>query len=521
MLLLTSVLLIAGLAVGPAQALDPPRRPIYFTINIHGHNFSDTIPPENSEETYIRHRNEVVWLLQNANSHGAKLSFQMAGEYAEWADHLVDFAHISDYLNSGHSIGAHFHNEIRTGTRTWQKQISTPPPVIDQLWQDNLVWVERAVRAVSPTFECHRIDPANPLWFEPARSTLLAIHDGWIEAAPEDHITGFEGFTKFAHHVWNPYRRRSGELLEEDLGNRQFVDLPFYPQIGGELEGGGTMGRHAGFIATVDHLKRHILMTYVEWLAHGRSGKTDRIWTVGWVTHPDQGTRHRTEIEEMMDWMDGLLLDTETRHGSPIFKYATDMEVYQNYLEWETEHPGESHFSYEVGEPYPYSFPAMGQILEPYAYKQEIDMGTGPVQVHELVWGATADIAGATSLYWAWTTDGTQTIDLSGYLNGMAEVRDGYGGLLVTTPDDIRVGHSPAFVREATGAAPTATPTPCPCDVVGGPPPAPNPRCDAYDLLAILEDQLHQRALDTDLNADSREDGLDLFLFSAGWYRMP
>ena len=60
------------------------------------------------------------------------------------------------------------------------------------------------------------------------------------------------------------------------------------------------------------------------------------------------------------------------------------------------------------------------------------------------------------------------------------------------------------------------------CDIALGSNPALNPRCDRFDLIAILEDRKYIiPGRDTDFNNDTHENDLDLFLFSKEWYQSP
>lgn len=68
---------------------------------------------------------------------------------------------------------------------------------------------------------------------------------------------------------------------------------------------------------------------------------------------------------------------------------------------------------------------------------------------------------------------------------------------------------------------PSHTPTRVSCDLVEGPAPASNPRCDAYDLLALLADRRGTAERNTDFNSDGIEDGLDWFVFTMEWFSAP
>lgn len=92
--------------------------------------------------------------------------------------------------------------------------------------------------------------------------------------------------------------------------------------------------------------------------------------------------------------------------------------------------------------------------------------------------------------------------------------------------DSIDIGADEVGPVQTPTPTPTLTPIPLPtpidCDVVLGTSPAPNPRCDSFDLLAIIQDRRGiPPNLDTDFNNDAKEDHLDLFLFSLGWLRDP
>jgi hypothetical protein len=95
------------------------------------------------------------------------------------------------------------------------------------------------------------------------------------------------------------------------------------------------------------------------------------------------------------------------------------------------------------------------------------------------------------------------------------------GGAATSTPTPIE---SATATATNTPGGPTETPTltPIDCDVVEGNAPAPNPRCDCYDLIAIITDQRFGIGfLDTDFDDDGEENWKDLFLFSQTWYRIP
>ena len=86
------------------------------------------------------------------------------------------------------------------------------------------------------------------------------------------------------------------------------------------------------------------------------------------------------------------------------------------------------------------------------------------------------------------------------------------------TPSETATGSATPTATLAESGTPTKTPVDC--DVVEGSNPGLNPRCDVFDLIAIIQDRKGLPPdYDTDFDNDGNEDVRDLFLFSSGWYR--
>ncbi|MCA9446270.1 MAG: hypothetical protein KC931_04080 [Candidatus Omnitrophica bacterium] len=86
------------------------------------------------------------------------------------------------------------------------------------------------------------------------------------------------------------------------------------------------------------------------------------------------------------------------------------------------------------------------------------------------------------------------------------------------TPSETATGSATPTATLAESGTPTRTPVDC--DVVEGSNPGLNPRCDVFDLIAIIQDRKGLPPdYDTDFDNDGNEDVRDLFLFSSGWYR--
>lgn len=101
------------------------------------------------------------------------------------------------------------------------------------------------------------------------------------------------------------------------------------------------------------------------------------------------------------------------------------------------------------------------------------------------------------------------------------------GGPTLTATPTLTPGgptETPTPTNTPGGPTETATPTrtPIDCDLLPGNNPALNPRCDCFDLIALIEDRKGLPPnLDTDFDNDGAEDARDIFLFATHWYYTP
>ena len=106
-----------------ATGVPGPYPPIYIVVNAHGHNYGYTsavqkISTNNSQ--YEAHRAEVLWLADETAAYGARMSFQLNGEYARDARLAGDSQEIVDLGTAGHAIGGvHYHGFYFTGANEW------------------------------------------------------------------------------------------------------------------------------------------------------------------------------------------------------------------------------------------------------------------------------------------------------------------------------------------------------------------------------------------------------------------
>jgi hypothetical protein len=224
------------------------------------------------------------------------------------------------------------------------------------------------------------------------------------------------GLGLFGHIVWNPFRPGAsdepGHEIEEDL-DAAFIQIDHHAQIGTATEAHGMVDTSA------EAVKRHFLMEYLEWLTRERTGADDKVWTFGFIYHPNYGDRYNEDLVEVLDWLDRYFIGKTSPHDNMIARYATVAEVGEEFLAWEVEHLGVSSFSYLAGDPYPYTYFALSGLLENAVYVDKVDIGQG-MQCYELM-------KGNVPIYLLWSDSGEKVVDISSLMSGSVSVTDGYG----------------------------------------------------------------------------------------------
>lgn len=438
---ITMIIILIGIF---SNSFGQNRRPIYITFHSHGHSFNDRLP--DPEDEYERHRAEVNWLRETANKYGAKVNFQVNGEYAEWCIHKGHQSEILACIEDGHTIGIHFHTAKRNGNLKWN---SVPfnqltPEYLSQQWEDHYEWVKKII----PGHPVVRLDPQDPDYDNMQRDELMKQLGIKMMAAPEEHIMGYMDHYKIGHHVWNPFRPGAGKFIEEDLST-PYIVIPFLPQIGR----GVTSGRHAGLKMTLPHLKRRVLMIYLEWLYQERNNLPDKVWTFGWATHPDQNSRYHGEIEAMWRWMNENFINKRSARGSTVMVYASDEQVLEEYEKWEKENPEKSSFSFREGDSYPYSIPAMQTAFDMAEYDYEIsDWKNQGIHCHHLTRNVVDDKTASGVEVWVfWCNFGKQYINVQNILGKQAQVMNIKGEPSIQKTANLEITEDPIFVERYRG----------------------------------------------------------------------
>lgn len=451
--------------------------PIYITINAHGHNYGFS---EQNYREYVAagdldgwyaqkaHRygvqqTEILWLAEATERVGARMSYQLNGEYARDALYLHgdgdggDTAHLRDLVARGHTMSAHFHPFRFSGENEYWENIGRldmTTALMDDIWSSHMDAIELAVG--SPVL---RADPAHDR-DTPALlahfNQLLLDYDLSVENVGEDFTR-----THWGHRPLTVFRRDLDTALSEDLSG-PILSVHSYPQVGTDA----PQGLHVA-ITTVPQLKRRFMDIYAQWLYSQKTGQTPRIWTFGIMTHPDSNSRYHDEMTEMLDWLSGWT-QTDSPWGGPVAEFTTDYGLGETFEAWEAEYPGASSFSFDlesyedgVDVAYPYDLEGMVLATRDAEFvslmNQFSDQGVSGV---ELVYrdvhrsepaanGAVVTTVGdlGSPIYVLWSDAEDVTIDFAGVESGALYAADGVSGeVSEVSASTVTVGEVPVVV---------------------------------------------------------------------------
>ena len=76
-----------------------------------------------------------------------------------------------------------------------------------------------------------------------------------------------------------------------------------------------------------------------------------KVWTFGWGVHTqdlDEGSASRTGVTELVPWLHAQFAAQKSPTGRSPFRFASYIEVRDEYLAWEKANPGTSSFDYRL-----------------------------------------------------------------------------------------------------------------------------------------------------------------------------
>ena len=377
---------------------------------------------------YGARREEMYWLRDLALTHGAKLTVASNGEFMEFVEDFGDQELVQSYLDAGFNWGTHIHPLWREGRHDWiLESPDASEDLVRRIWQDNV----NAVNSVIGTENNYGVAPyqcAQPLLAKMMREYGFTIQTALTEPA------GIMAWENLGHYPWNPFRpsAETGKFLKEDLKQTQYILIPHYPQL--EPNPGPSGPRSLGTN------QKNFLMEYIEWLHWQRNGLPTKVWVFGIATHDCYNNPNRDDIETMLEWLDENFIGKTTPTGEIIAEYATATEIAKEFYQWETEHPHESSFSWEEGQPYPYTYSDMPNLLREAEYDTVIDLENTLA-----CYRFTRENASPIYVLWSWV--GEQVIDFSSQIPDQVRVYDGKGNEYISASGTLKVTEEPIFVE--------------------------------------------------------------------------
>jgi hypothetical protein len=376
--------------------------------------------------------------MEEAERHGLHFTALFNGWYPQWALEQGDTAHFRDLIDAGHEIGSHAHRMVYDPSQDlWIGKVDElnryghpnyDSALVQQTWNDADRYVEGALAEVGASGQ---------------NQTMCAVAFKCSDEGQWMHQFGFsiaagnrsEKAPNFLGHiVWNPWRAASndepGYELAEDL-SAGYVSIDHLAQI--------DRAQTHGMDVTVPQLQRRFLMLYIEWLARERKGVEDRVWTFGFVHHPNYGDQHNAAIAEFLSWLDENFIGATSPHGNIIARYATLAEIAQEFYTWEAKHPGVSSFNFVRDDPYPYTYAIVPEMLDGAAYEDTVNLGEGVTCFRLSKDGQP--------IYLLWSDMGMQTVDFSTQLQGQMSVTDAAGQHSLQDATTLHLSEEPSFVE--------------------------------------------------------------------------
>jgi hypothetical protein len=399
----------------PATGVPDYEPPISIALILHidplGMQGAQTFKPE--EGMYALTRNEIDWLAEEAARHQLHFTALYNGWYPQWALETNDLSQFETLLAAGHEIGSHAHRLTYDPAQgLWVSHIEEvdrygrpnyDAALANQCWADAHRYVDAVLDQIG-TADQNQTMCGVP--FKCSDEGQLMAEFGFAIAAGN---RSEKGSFYFGHIVWNPWRPAAsdepGHELEEDPA-AGYIAVDHLAQIGSQEAHGMDL--------SIPQLQRRFLMLYVEWLARERRGAEDRVWTFGFVYHPNQGDRYNADLTEFLDWLDEYFVGKESPDGHTIARYATVGEIAREFTTWEAAHPGASSFDYVRGDPYPYTYAMVSTLLEGAGYEAHVNLGQG-----ETCFRLSRE---GYPIYLLWSDVGEQEIDFSAQLSGQVRV---------------------------------------------------------------------------------------------------
>jgi hypothetical protein len=342
-------------------------------------------------------------------------------------------------INAGHEIGTHAHRLTYDTDQdlwiSWVDELSKfdysqyDQTLASQTWAAAYDYVDAVLTEIGAQGQNETVCAVA---FKHSDEGILMDKFGFSIAAGQ---RGESAIDIFGHIPWNPWRVANtdepGHNLEEDL-NTDYLSIPHLAQI-------GIRGGVHGTDLALEQIQRRFLMLYTEWLSRERTGAEDKVWSFGFVYHPEDGDVHNQTFADFLDWLDTYFIGKTSQYGNVIAQYATTGDIEKQFLAWEAQHPNTSSFSYVIDDPYPYTYEILPTMIGNASFEGMINLGMG---VTAYKFSNNGDI-----VYLLWSDLGDKTIDFSSELSGQVVITDSLGNLSVVDASSITLTQEPLFIQ--------------------------------------------------------------------------
>lgn len=323
------------------------------TINISMDLHCDPIDQQltlDQRRTFFRQQlANAAWLMDFVEPYGVKISFLAVGECYEFCTESSEQAACLPLLArlqaSGGILGTHSHTEYRRGAHDWPSipNAYTNPAAADvrTVWDTNKQQTDAAIQLALGLTDPAAIAAVNTASESHAQLTdpnqLMEEYGYTIREGGADQVMA----NYFSHVPWNPFRPGQ-TAIAEDL-TTQFVTVPQGMVV-------GHTGPHLGLWqdGTSNRKKAELLQLYANWKERNRTGAAPKVWSFGWGVHTqdlNDGSDSRLAIMDLIPWLRDEFINKADAAGRPLARFASYIDVRNEYLAWEAQHPGVSSFN--------------------------------------------------------------------------------------------------------------------------------------------------------------------------------
>ncbi|MBI5074429.1 MAG: Ig-like domain-containing protein [Nitrospirae bacterium] len=324
--------------------------PINITMDLHCDPLNQQLTLDDRRIFFRRQLANAAWLIDYLEPYGVKVSFLAVGECYEFCVEASEQATCLPLLArlqaSGGILGTHSHTEYYRGVHDWPSianaYTNPDPNDVRKVWDANKRFTDMAVTLALGLTDAAAIAAVNTAAESHAQLTdpnqLMKEYGYTIREGGGDQIMA--GY--FSHVPWNPFRPGQ-TAITEDLTTK-FMTVPQGMVI-------GQVGDHLGLWqdGKSSRKKAEFLQLYANWKERTRAGAKSKVWAFGWGVHTqdlDYGSESRAAIMDLIPWLRDEFVSRADSTGKPPARFSSYIDVRDEYLAWEAEHPGVSSFNY-------------------------------------------------------------------------------------------------------------------------------------------------------------------------------